>query len=71
MPTVTVTGNATRGTVTSTDGKYTLVNVPSDGSLEFSYVGMRAQTVPIGGKTTMNVIMYSDTELIGRKWWSL
>jgi len=44
---VIVAGNASMGTITDIDGKYTLNNVPSNGSLQFSYVGLVTQTIPV------------------------
>ena len=62
--TVIVSGDATRGTVTDIDGSYTLANVPQNGSLEISYVGMTTQVIPVNGRTTLNITMTSDTELL-------
>ena len=62
--TVIVEGNATIGNVTDLDGNYTLNNVPSDASLQFSYVGMKTEVVPVSGQTVINVTMASDTELL-------
>lgn len=44
------------------DGKYSLSNVPSDGILSFSFVGMNKVEVPISGKKIINVTMVSDTQ---------
>lgn len=62
--TIIVEGNATLGTVTDIDGNYVLNNVPSNGNLVFSYVGMKTQTIPVNGRTTINIVMTSDTELL-------
>lgn len=62
--TVIVSGDASRGTVSDIDGNYTLNNVPANGSLEFSYVGMKTQVIPVDGRTNINVLMTSDTELL-------
>lgn len=62
--TVIVVGDASKGTVTDINGKYTLANVPSGASLQFSYVGLTAEIVPVNGRTTINVVMTSDTELL-------
>jgi len=51
------------GTITDIDGNYSLSNVPSDGSLVFSFVGMKPQEVLVAGKTTIDVKM--ETEAIG------
>ena len=62
--TVIVVGEANKGTVTDLDGNYTLLNVPADASLQFSYVGMTTQVVPVNGRTRVDLIMASDTELL-------
>lgn len=62
--TVIVAGDATRGTVTDIDGNYTLINVPADASLQFSYVGLTTQTIPVEGRTRIDVIMSTDAELL-------
>lgn len=62
--TVIVSGDATKGTVTDIDGVYKLSNVPSDASLQFTYVGMKSQIVAVNGRNTINVVMLSDTELL-------
>lgn len=62
--TVIVAGDASRGTVTDFDGRYTLTNVPSNGSLQISYVGMVTQTIPVNGRTTIDVVLVTDSELL-------
>lgn len=62
--TVIVEGDATRGTVTDIDGNYTLANVPSNGALQISYVGMRTQVISVDGRTTIDILLTSDTELL-------
>ena len=62
--TVIVSGDASKGTVTDIDGKYVLSNVPVNGSLEFSYVGMKTSIIPVNGRANINVTMSADTELL-------
>ena len=62
--TIVVKGNATTGTTTDTKGNYVLNNVPSNGSLVFSYVGMKPQTIAVNGRTSIDVLMASDNELL-------
>lgn len=62
--TVIVAGDASRGTVTDIDGKYTLTNVPSNGSLQISYVGMVTQTIPVNGRTSIDVVLTTDSEML-------
>lgn len=62
--TIIVSENTTHGVVTDVDGKYTLENVPSDGTLTFSYVGMKTQSIPVNGRTTIDVVMHSEALLL-------
>ncbi len=58
LPGVTVViKGTTTGTITGFDGKFTLGNVPDNGMLVFSFVGMKPQEIPVAGKTTFNVVL--------------
>ncbi len=48
------------GAVSDFDGNYTLDNVAEDAILVFSFVGFKAQEIPVGGQTTINVTMQED-----------
>ena len=62
LPGVTVVvKGTTQGTVTDSDGNYSLTNVSTDATLQFSFVGMRAQEIPVVGKTTIDVAMTEET----------
>lgn len=58
--TVLVQGT-TIGTITDVDGNYVLANVPTDGTLIFSFIGMENQTILVQGKTTINVSLKNET----------
>ena len=62
--TVVVQGDAARGTVTDIDGNYILSNVPENATLVVSYVGMQTQTIPLSGRTSINITLTEDTELL-------
>ena len=47
------------GTITGVNGEYT-ITVPKNGSLTFSFIGYKSQTVPVGTRTTVNVQMAED-----------
>lgn len=51
----------TIGTITDMDGKYSLPKVPENGTLQFSFVGMRSQDVAVGGKATINVTLVEES----------
>ncbi|MCX6224197.1 MAG: carboxypeptidase-like regulatory domain-containing protein, partial [Bacteroidia bacterium] len=58
LPGVTVIIKGTNtGTITGTDGKYSLPNVPDNAIIAFSYIGMVTQEIPVAGRTTIDVIM--------------
>ncbi len=61
--TIIVQGTS-NGTVTDIGGNYTLANVPSTGNLEFSYVGMQTQVIAVNNRTSINVTLREDTELL-------
>ena len=51
----------TRGVVTDAAGRYTIA-VPSDGTLVFSALGYSEQSVPVNGRTSINVVLSENTE---------
>ncbi|MDD4193370.1 MAG: carboxypeptidase-like regulatory domain-containing protein, partial [Mangrovibacterium sp.] len=53
----------TNGTITNVEGRYILSNVTGDAILQFSFVGMKTQEIPVAGKTGINVVM--EEEAIG------
>lgn len=62
---VIVVGDATKGAATDIDGNFTITNVPTNASLQVSYVGMKTQSLPVNGKTVINVVLADDSELLG------
>ena len=54
----------TKGTITDIDGNYSLLGVAPGAELEFSYLGMKPQTVKVSNKTTINVTLQENTELL-------
>jgi TonB-linked SusC/RagA family outer membrane protein len=56
-----VVKGTTIGTVTNNDGEFSL-SIPLDAeTLQFSFVGMRTQEIPIEGRTTFTVVMEEET----------
>jgi len=55
-----VVKGTTNGIITDLDGNYSLLNVPENATLQFSFVGMKMQEVAVAGKTTINVILEND-----------
>ena len=50
----------TNGTVSDSNGNYTIFNVPENSVLQFSFMGMKTQEVEVGGKTTIYVSLAED-----------
>ncbi len=61
---VIVSGASKIGTVTNIDGEYHLAGVPADASLQFSYVGMNPVTVNVDGRTTIDVVMNTNSTML-------
>ncbi len=58
VPSVSVlVKGTTQGTITDANGNYSLVDVPGDATLIFSFIGMQAQEVEIAGKSSVNVVL--------------
>jgi len=51
----------TRGTITGTDGVFSLANISAGATLVVSFVGMRTQEIPVASKTIINVILEEET----------
>ena len=52
-----------RGSTTLGDGAYA-INAPANGTLNFSFMGMVTEIVPVNNRTTINVVLKSDTQII-------
>ena len=61
---VRVKGNESLGTITDFDGKYQISGVASNASLIFSYIGMKEQIVAVNGRSSINVVMEENSQLI-------
>ena len=61
--TIQVKGTTT-GSITDMDGNFRLQSVPANGELVFSYMGYQTQTVPVKGKTVVNVAMREDLQAL-------
>ncbi len=62
LPGVTVfLKGSSQGTVTNADGVYTLINVPSDATLLFSFVGMKSKEVAVNGQSKIDIALEEKT----------
>ena len=61
LPGVTVViKGTTLGTISDTDGNYSLANVPGDASLVFSFVGMKTQEIKVNNQSKLNLEMAEE-----------
>ena len=56
-----VVKGTTNGTITDMDGNFKLTNVPDNGILVFSFVGMKSQEISLAGKTTIDVKLVEES----------
>ena len=62
LPGVTVVvKGTTQGTITASEGNYSLTNVPGNATLVFSFVGMKAQEVAVLGKQQIDIVLEEET----------
>ena len=61
---VRVKGQESKGSITDINGKYQIVDVASNATLIFRYIGMREQEIAVNGRSTINVKMEEDSQLI-------
>lgn len=51
----------TNGTITDSQGGYSISNVPEEATLQFSFVGMKIQELKVGNNSTINVTLEEET----------
>lgn len=56
--------NSTTGTITDTDGKFSITVEELGGVLDFSYIGYKSQEVALVGQTSINVTLQPDNEVL-------
>ncbi|QRX62688.1 TonB-dependent receptor [Dysgonomonadaceae bacterium zrk40] len=62
--TIVVQGEVSKGTVSDTDGKFTIQNLSDDVILNISFVGMLSKSISIDGRSSITVTLTEDTELL-------
>jgi iron complex outermembrane receptor protein len=61
LPGVTIQVKGTTvGTTSDVNGSFSVANVPANGTLVFSFVGMKAQEVAVNNRSSLNVTMLED-----------
>jgi TonB-linked SusC/RagA family outer membrane protein len=62
LPGVTViVKGSTNGTISDTNGNYSISNIPVNSSLQFSFVGMKMKEMVVGEKSTINIVLEEET----------
>lgn len=56
-------GNVSNGAISDIDGSYSLT-LPADASLEVSYIGYETVTVPVEGRTSIDITMTQSSNLL-------
>ena len=51
----------TTGAITDANGNYSILNVPENAILQFSFVGMKPQDIVVGYKAVIHVKLYEET----------
>ncbi|MBR1415506.1 MAG: TonB-dependent receptor [Prevotella sp.] len=55
-----IVDGTTIGGVTDLNGNFTIQKVPNNGVLKVSYVGYKEQKLPVGSKTSFNIVLQED-----------
>src|SRR5690625_1915258 len=53
-----------KGTATDFDGRFTLEDIDENAVLVVSYIGYQIQEVPVSGKSKLEIVMASDSQLL-------
>jgi TonB-linked SusC/RagA family outer membrane protein len=62
LPGVTVViKGTTTGTITNSDGSYSISNISANATLVFSFIGMRTQEVVVGSQSVINTSLLDET----------
>ncbi len=59
-----VVDGTSNGAVTDLDGRFAIQKVANNGVLRFSYVGYKDQKVSVAGKSSVDVVMQEDKQLL-------
>ncbi|MDR1555827.1 MAG: TonB-dependent receptor [Tannerellaceae bacterium] len=61
---IVVKSTIATGTITDTDGKFSLPNVPPDAVLVVSYIGYVTREVPVNGQSVLNISLAEDVRAL-------
>lgn len=63
--TIRVKGAPNKGAVTDINGVYSISEVPADGTLVVSFIGMETQEIAVKGRTTINITLKESSTTLG------
>lgn len=55
-----VVKGTTTGVITDNSGLYSLANIPENATLQFSFIGMKSQEIPVGNQSVINVVLTEE-----------
>lgn len=62
LPGVTVVvKGSTLGNITDSNGNFSLTSIPSDATLQFSFIGMKTQEIKVGNQSKINLVLTEET----------
>lgn len=56
-----VVKGTTNGTITDSNGNYSLSNIDENATLQFSFIGMKMQELKVGGQSSINIALEEET----------
>ncbi len=59
-----VVKGTTNGTMTDTDGRFSISNVPAGAVLQISFIGYLTQEIQVGNQSTINVMLKEDSQAL-------
>lgn len=59
-----VVKGTTNGVITDIDGRFTLANVPNDGTITVSFIGFKDQSLSVAGRSTLQVTLEEDNAML-------
>lgn len=61
---VYTSASSTKGSVTDADGRYSIVVPDKESSLTFALLGFKTITVPVAGRSTLDVLLEEDSSML-------
>ena len=59
-----VVKGTTNGSITDFEGKFTISNVPDNGTIQVSFVGYKTLDIPVKGQSSFQITLEEDSEIL-------